>query len=51
VAVRHGDVLPRASRARTPRSGSPMPLGSEPPLTENEVFLIAAWIDAGAPND
>lgn len=34
-----------------PPCGSPMPLGAAPPLTEDEVFLIAAWIDAGARND
>ena len=36
---------------QSPLCGSPMPLGSEPALTEDEVSLIAAWIDAGAPND
>jgi hypothetical protein len=41
-----------AKRAGTnPPCGSPMPLGVAPPLTEDEVLLIAAWIDAGAPND
>jgi hypothetical protein len=34
-----------------PLCGSPMPPGSEAPLTEDEVFLIAAWITAGAPNN
>jgi hypothetical protein len=34
-----------------PLCGSPMPPGSEAPLTEDEVFLIAAWIAAGAPNN
>jgi len=31
--------------------GSPMPPGSGAPLSEDEVFLIAGWIDAGAPNN
>jgi hypothetical protein len=35
----------------TPLCGSPMPPGTAPALTEDEVFLIAAWIDAGARND
>jgi len=34
-----------------PPCGSPMPPGTSPALTEDEVSLIAAWIDAGAPNN
>lgn len=34
-----------------PPCGSPMPAGAAPPLTEDEVLQIAAWIAAGAPND
>jgi hypothetical protein len=36
---------------QSPLCGSPMPAGSAAPLTQDEVLLIAAWIDAGAAND
>lgn len=34
-----------------PLCGSPMPPGSQSPLTPEQINLIAAWIDAGAPLD